>query len=194
MQKRSSIAEEQRKQGAGSLLRFTQSAADMERRLVGELEDFLNSGKKEGLSALHEGDSPKLGLLLNCFGAGEEAILALKDLTSADLLGTSPDDLKEIIGHLPRDQRNVVQYTQEMLDRVKDPFLEHDCAICDCETAEEIAAFSNERGVLQVTAELIKRTGAFGRGSLLFLTAQELGFDKAHRTILNEARIEHRKR
>ena len=83
---------------------------------------------------------------------------------------------------------------QDRLIHGKLPFAEHDCTLCDCSTPEDMASFLQELGMSQVTADLIRQTGAFGKGALLFLTSQELHLDKAQTLILYKARADHRKR
>ena len=174
---------------------FAESAARKERELVTQLEAELVE-QKELLSYQEEG--PKLSLLLNCFGAGEETIQALKHLTSEDLIDLLAEDFKKLIDKLPRDQQIVALYTQERLSYGQAPHLRHDCTLCNCATAEEMAAFLNDLGMHHITVDLIQKTGAFGRGSLLFLTSEELQLDtichyEAQR-LLNKARRGHREK
>ena len=178
-----------------SLKVFAQSAADVEKKLVTQLEDQLLNDK-DGLFALtDESEEPKLSLLLNCFGARKDSIQALKDVSSVDLAMISVGELKELMANLPRDQQNVILYTQERLLYGAFPFAEHDCALCDCESAEDMAAFLQELGLRHITVDLVQQTGSFGRGALLFLTTQELRLETtAQKTLLNKARMEHRRK
>ena len=180
-------------QWSGALRAFAQSAAEVEIELISELEAQLINDR-EGLFALCE-KGPKLSLLLNCFGACTETVLTLEHLNSMDLMVISPEELKSLIVNLPRDQQIAALYTQERLSYGKLPFGEHECAICNCETADEMAAFLDEQGMQKVTADLINQTGAFGRGSLLFLTTQELQLDndKVQKALLSKARADHHK-
>ena len=170
---------------------FVQSAADMENELVRQLE-FQLARDREGLLSLREEGGPKLGLLLNCFGADEKSIRALKDLSSMDLLMITGDEFNMLMADIPRNQHIAVLYAQERLLHGKLPFADHDCALCDCESAEDMAAFLQENGMI-VSADLIRQTGAFGRGSLLFLTTQELDLNSAQKSLLNKARADHRR-
>ena len=177
-----------------SLARFIKSAAQVEKELVKQLEAQLVQDRDE-LSALHEKRSPKLSLLLNCFGANEETIQALEQFKSVDLTTLSVEELKPFLTDLPREQQIVVLYTQERLVNGKLPLSDHDCALCDCETAEQMAAFLNEHGLLRVTAELIHSTGAIGRGALLFLSPKELQMDNGalDQMAFTRSRAGHRK-
>ena len=165
------------------------------RSLVAQLEAQLDNDR-ECLFALKERESPKLSLLMNCFGADARTIQALPDLGSMELAASHIDEIKPLVAALPREQQIVVLYTQDRLIHGKMPFAEHDCALCDCETPEEMANFLNENGLPTVTADIIRRTGAFGRGALLFLTAQELqlGNGKAQERALKQSRADHRKK
>ena len=62
-----------------SLKAFAESASKMEEKLVSQLEVQL-ARDREGLFPLQQKKSPKLGLLLNCFGAGSGTIQALSEL------------------------------------------------------------------------------------------------------------------
>ena len=174
---------------------FVRSAAKVERQLVSRMEVQLVSDR-DGLFALKERKSPKLSLLMNCFGADARTIQALPVLDSMDLAASHENEVKTLVAALPRDQQIVVLYTQERLLQGNLPFTDHDCALCDCETPEEMANFLNENGLPTVTADIIRRTGAFGRGALLFLTAQELqlGNGKAQERALKQSRADHRKK
>ena len=178
-----------------ALKSFVSFAAKVERELVPQMEAQLKIDR-DGLFALKDRESPKLSLLMNCFGADARTIQALPDLDSMDLAASHIDEVKTLVAALPRDQQIVVLYTQERLLQGKLPFTEHDCALCDCETAEEMANFLKENGLPKVTADIIRRTGAFGRGALLFLSAQELqlGNGKAQERALKQSRAYHRKK
>ena len=178
-----------------TLLRaFAESAAQIEKELVLELETQLQRDR-HALSALRGGKGAKLSLLLNCFGADMETIQALGKFTSLDLAMLHVEDVKSLVVKLPKDQQIAALYTQERLIHGILPFGDHDCSLCDCESAEEITAFLKEHGLETVTLELIRQTGASGRGSLLFLSAQDLQLDPrgAFQAALNRARAEHRK-
>ena len=176
----------------GSLKAFAQSASEMEKELVSQLEAQL-AKDKGGLFALNKQGSPKLALLLNCFGADAETIKAVRHLNSNGLISQGEDALTSwVLRGLPRDQQIVVLYTRERLQKGKFPFWLHDCALCDCETAEEMASFLNENGLTQVTADTISQTGASGRGALLFLTIQDLQLGTKDQKALMMSRQYHR--
>jgi hypothetical protein len=187
--------EECQKMDVAALKPFVLSVAMVERKLVTQLEAQLVNDR-ECLFALKERESPKLSLLMNCFGADARTIQALRDFDSMELAASSIIEINLMVAALPREQQIVVLYTQDRLIHGKMPFAEHDCALCDCETPEEMANFLNENGLPTVTADIIRRTGAFGRGALLFLTAQELqlGNGKAQERALKQSRADHRKK
>jgi hypothetical protein len=174
---------------------FVQSAAEVEKELVSQLETQLVEDR-ESLFALNEEGSPKLSLLLNAFGADERTIQTLADLRSMDLIPLRDEELKEKMVKLLRYQQTVVLYTQERLVHGMAPFARHDCALCDCETAEEMTYFLNEIGFEKVTADLIRGTGASGKGALLFLSPQDLqlGNRAVDQRALMQARSSHRKK
>ena len=178
------------------LLPFVRSAARVERELASQLETALVTDP-ESLSALNEAEAgnPKLALLMNRFGANAGTIQRLAEYDGAEFPYLSEDQVKEDVAGLPRDQQVAVLYTHDRLKNGKAPFDEHDCALCDCETPEEMAAFLNENGLEQATADHIRRTGAFGRGALLFLTPQELqlGNDRETRSAWTRCRASHQK-
>ena len=122
---------------------FVRLVAQMEREIVSQMEAQLEEDK-EGLFSLKEEGSPKLGLLLNCFGAEAKTIQTLSDLSSAGLLLCGEKELESMVWALPRDQQIVVLYTRERLKEGKPPYAQHDCAICDCETADQMASFLNK--------------------------------------------------
>ena len=99
--------------------------------------------------------------------------------------------MKGVVAGSPRDQVITVLYTQERLKNGKFPYVEHICALCDCETPEEMAYFLKEHGFERVTAEDIRRTGAFGRGTLLFLTPADLQLGKDAQRALARCRASH---
>jgi hypothetical protein len=130
---------------------------------------------------------------LNAFGADARTIQALADLDSMDFIDLKEEELKKMVAKLPRDQQIVVLYAHERLDRGKLPFAEHDCALCDCETAEDMASFLKENGLERATADAIRRTGASGKGALLFLSLEELGLgNSAENKALKKCRSVHR--
>ena len=176
------------------LLPFVRNAAKVEEELASELNAALDKDR-EGLFALNEEGTPKLGLLMNCFGASARAIQELAEYSGTDFPYLPMEEVKALVAGLPRYQQDAVFYAQERLKNGKLPFAEHDCALCDCETPEEMAAFLHESGFEQVTADHIRRTGAFGRGALLFLTPQELqlGNGKDMPRALAKCRASHRK-
>ena len=161
-----------KKLNLASLEPFVRSAVQMERKLISQMEAQLEDDK-EGLCSLYRGGT-KLGLLLNCFGAHVETIQMLRNLSSAELLLCGDSEVESLINQLPKDQQIVVLYTRDRLEKGKLPYAGHSCAICDCKTAEEMASFLNENGFNHVTADIIRRTGAYGRGALLFLSAEDL--------------------
>jgi hypothetical protein len=172
---------------------LAQSAVEMEKELVSQLQDQLLTDRNDLLALNEDGDGPKLSFLLNCFGAGEETIRELKDLSSMEFVMISVKELEERMVNLPRDQHIVVLYAQERLNHGRVPFDEHDCALCNCESAEDMSAFLQEHG-LQVSPDLIRQTGALGRGALLFLTAQDLHLESpAQKSLLFKARADHRR-
>ena len=175
-----------------SLLPFVRSAAKVEKQLVFELEDKL-SKDRDGLFALHEEGSPKLSLLMNCFGAEKRTIKQLQDLNSKNFISHNMAEVNLLVSALPRVQQTVVRYTQERLKSGKLPFADHDCALCDCETPEEMANFLSEHGLKQVTADIVRKAGAYGRGALLFLTSQnlQLGNGQAEKRALRQSRASH---
>ena len=183
---------EYEKLNVDSLKAFVRLAAQMERKLVSQMEAQLEEDK-EGLFSLNEKGSPKLGLLLNCFGAEANTIQALCDFNSEELLLCGERELESMISALPKDQQIVVLYTRDRLVKGKLPYAEHDCAICDCETAEEMASFLNENGFNRVTADIIRQTGASGRGALLFLSIQDLHLERKHQKALMLCRSAHSK-
>ena len=185
--------EEFQKLDVAALKPFVSSAAKVEQELVFQMEAQLENDR-EGLFALKERESPKLSLLMNCFGADARTIQALPDLDSMELAASHESEVKRLVATLPRDQQIIVLYTQDRLIHGKLPFVEHDCALCDCETAEEMANFLKENGLPTVTADIIRRTGAFGRGALLFLSAEELQLGKAQERALKLSRADHRKK
>jgi predicted nucleic acid-binding Zn-ribbon protein len=172
-----------------ALLPFVQSACEEEKKVALELKSQLEDDRT-GLFALKEEGTPKVGLLLNSFGASVQTIEVLSDHNSMDLMGKSVDEVKALVAGLPRDQQTVALFTHERLNYGRLPFGEHDCALCDCETPEEMANFLNENGLPTVTAETIRRSGASGRGVLLFLSAQDLQL--ADSRAIMKLRYEHR--
>ena len=72
----------------------------MERKLVSEMEAKLEEGT-DGLFSLNKKGSPKLGLLLNCFGAEANTIQALRNLSSADLLSYGDSEVETMVWALP---------------------------------------------------------------------------------------------
>ena len=187
--------EERERLNLPALRTFVQSAAEVEKQLILRLEEQLQEDR-ECLLPLQAEDGPKLGLLLNCFGSNAETISALKELSSMDLALLTSKEVEPLLSDLPRDQQITVLYTRERLLHGKLPFAEHDCAMCDCATAEEMSAFLAERGVEDVTADCIRKTGASGRGALLFLTVQELDIEigTSSQAALVKARSDHRKK
>ena len=186
----SDLLKECEKLDVATLKAFVRSAAQMERKLVCQMEAKLEEDK-EGLFSLNEEGSPKLGLLLNCFGAEAKTIQSLSDLSSAGLLLCGEKELESMVWALPRDQQIVVLYTRERLKEGKPPYAQHDCAICDCETADQMASFLNKHGFNQVTADIIRQTGASGRGALLFLSIQDLQLEKKDQRALTLCRQAH---
>ena len=173
---------------ATALKKFVQLAAVVEKELVSQLEVQL-AENRNGLLALSGEGSPKLSLLLNCFGANLETIHRFRHYDSMDLLSIRKE--KWELTSLPKDQRTVVLYTRERLKKGKIPFGEHDCALCKCTTAEEMANFLNENGLQQVTADIIRQTGASGRGALLFLSVKDLQLRLWDKRALNKSRKAH---
>ena len=161
---------------------FIQAAAQAEREIVSQLEDQL---------ALNDIGSPKLSLLLNCFGADTNTIQTLQDLRSMNLL--SRGEVESMISGLSKDQQIAVLYTRERVKKGKIPYGRHECAVCSCETAEEMASFLNENGLAQVNADMIRKTGASGRGALLFLSAQDLQLNETDQRVLKKSLRAHRK-
>ena len=153
---------------------FVRLAVQMERKLISQMEAQLEEDKGGLLSLFNERGVPKLGLLLNCFGADAKTILILRNLSSAELLLCADSEVESMIRNLPKDQQNVVLYTRDWLEKGKLPYAGHDCAICNCETVEEMASFLEKNGLSQVTADIIHQTGASGRGALLFLSTEDL--------------------
>ena len=178
-----------------ALKAFAQSAAKWERELVSQLESQLEADR-DGLCALGGENSPKLSLLMNCFGAEPKTIRALSDLDSMNLAGCLAEEIQLLVSALSREQQIVVFYTQDRLLHGKLPFAKHDCALCDCQTPEEMAAFLKEIGLKTATADIIRKTGASGRGALLFLSTQDLqlGNSTAEQQALRQSRVNHRKR
>ena len=131
---------------------------------------------------------------MNCFGADARTIQALAGLNSFELEASYITEIQQMVGALPSDQQIAVFYTQDRLLNGKRPFSKHDCALCDCETPEEMASFLNENGLPTVTADIIHRTGVFGRGALLFLTAKELQLESSAERALKNIRYDHRKK
>ena len=173
---------------------FVQVAAQVEMELVSQMEAQLIKNR-ESLLPLREAGAPKLGLLLNCFGADAKTIEKLAGLGSLDLSFLSAAELESLLVDLPRGQQIIALYTQERLIHGKLPFSEHDCALCECETAHEMAAFLQECGMGHITPQLIAKTGATGRGTLLFLTTEELELTNkpAELSAFNRARGDHRR-
>ena len=94
---------------------FVQSAAQVEKDLVSQLEAQLANGM-EALFALNEEGSPKLSLLLNCFGAEAGTIQVLSShLNSVGLVFSDDEEVKSMISVLPRDQQIVVLNTRDRL-------------------------------------------------------------------------------
>ena len=158
--------------GIAALRRFVLSAAQIEEKLVSQMEVQLEQGR-ENLLALKEEGGPKLGLLLNCFGADLETIQTFSALRSKELANLSREEVKYFAAKLPKEQQIVVLYTRNRLLLGQVPFGEHDCALCHSKTPEEMAAFLNERQI-KISVEVIRKTGAFGLGALLFISAHEL--------------------
>jgi hypothetical protein len=181
---------EYEKRNLATLKPFVRSAALMERKLVSQMEAKLEEGT-DGLFSLNKEGSPKLGLLLNCFGAEANTIQALRNLSSADLLSYGDSEVESMVWALPKDQQIVVLYARDQLEKGKLPYAGHECAICDCETAEEMASFLNENGFKQVTADIIRQTGASGRGALLFLSIQDLQLEEKDQEALALCRQAH---
>ena len=175
-----------------TLRSLVECAAKAEKKLVAQVEAQLEDDK-EGLLALSAEGSPKLSLLLNCFGADANTIQALRDLSSEGLVSCEMDDLKPMISALPKPQQIVALYTRERLKEGELPYAGHDCGLCNCETAEEMASFLNENGLKQVTADTIRKTGASGRGALLFLSTQDLQLEAKDQKALLASRQAHRK-
>ena len=175
-----------------TLLPFVRSAAKVERELASELESVTDP---ESLSALNEAEDeegrPKLALLMNRFGANAGTIHKLAKYGGMDFPYLKEEQVKEIVAGLARDQQVAVLYTHDRLMFGKSPFAKHDCAICDCETPEEMAAFLKENGFELATADHIRETGAFGRGALLFLTPQELQLDEDGERAWTRCRASH---
>ena len=138
---------------------FAQSAAQVEKDVVSQLEAQL-AEDREGLFALNEKESPKLGLLLNCFGAEAGTIQSLPDLNSEDLIWGADEDVESMVSGLPRDQQIVVLFTQDRLKEGTVPLGDHDCAVCNCRTVEEMASFCGKHGLSSVTEDVIRKTGA----------------------------------
>ena len=98
---------------------------------------------RDGLFALRDDNgralegSPKLSLLMNCFGAELEPIRELSHLNSMELC--LEEEVRELVSSLPNDQQTIVLYTQEYLLRGNIPFGQHRCALCDCVTASREA-------------------------------------------------------
>ena len=176
-----------------ALRAFAELAVPVEENLASQLEAQL-AKDREGLLTLHQQGGPKLSLLLNCFGAEPITIQALGRYSSMDLAMFDSKEVQSLIASLPQRQQSVVLYTQERLIHGKPPFGQHDCALCSCETPEEMSAFCQEQGLTQVTPEIIRKTGASGRGALLFLTSQQLQLDISQHALFNRARADHRKR
>ena len=175
-----------------ALKRFVQSAAEVERRLILALEDQLRKDP-EGLFDLNEEGSPKLGLLLNCFGADARTIKVLQNIAAKDLILRRERDVKSMVSALPKDQQIVVLYTRERLEKGAFPYSDHECVVCKCETAEEMANLLSENELSKVTADIIRGTGASGRGALLFLSAQDLQLGNADLKALLKVRGIHQK-
>ena len=175
------------------LIHFLESAAEVEKELVRQLETQLEEDRQSLFALKEKESSPKLSLLLNAFGADARTIQALADLDSMDFMALREEELKKIMAKLPRDQQIVVFYTQERLIIGKLPFSKHDCALCDCKTAEEMVSFLKEKGLERVTADAIRHTGASGKGALLYLSFQELGLaSSAERKALLKCYSDHR--
>ena len=183
---------EYEKLNVAKLKPFVRLAAQMERKLVSQMETKLEEDT-DGLFPLNEEGSPKLGLLLNCFGAEANTIQALRNLSSAELLLCGDSEVESMIWALPKDQQIVVLYARDRLEKGKLPYAGHECAICDCETAEEMASFLNDNGFKQVTADIIHQTGASGRGALLFLSTQDLQLEEKDQKALAFCRQAHYK-
>ena len=147
-----------------ALKAFVQSAAQLESELVDQLDVQLLVDR-EALLSLEEAGGPKLGLLLNCFGAEEGTIRKLAGLRSMDLSMLNGEEMRSQLANLPKAQQIIVLYAQERLIHGQRPFENHDCVLCECKTAQQMAAFLQERGLQHVTADLILKTGASGRGS-----------------------------
>ena len=121
---------EYEKRNLATLKPFVRSTALMERKLVSQMEAKLEGGT-DGLFSLNEKGSPKLGLLLNCFGAEANTIQALRNLSSADLLSYGDSEVESMVWALPKDQQIVVLYARDRLEKGKLPYAGHECAICD---------------------------------------------------------------
>ena len=178
-----------------TLKQFARTAAETEEELVTQLEAQLEVDRSH-LLANHERGGPKLGLLLNCFGAEEATINVLAEFNGGDFAKLTGTQLDSLVSTLASNQRTVVRYTHERLNNGKLPFIEHDCILCDCETPSQMASFLRECGLPGVTEELIRQTGASGRGALLFLSAKDLklGNRKAIQKALTKSRSRHLKR
>jgi hypothetical protein len=173
-----------------AFLPFVRSAAQVEKELVSELEAQLVKGRK-CLAPLNGTARPKLSLLLNCFGASVGTIRSLPLLDSKSLISSKEEKLKEI--GLSMDQQIILLYTRERLLEGKLPFAKHDCPLCNCIEAEEMDDFLNKNGV-NVKPGDIRKTRAYGRGALLFLTAEELNLQSRDtRKALQKCRQAHYK-
>ena len=171
---------------------FVQLAAQVEQKLVCQLEAKLVEDK-ESLIPLSEKGGPKMSLLLNCFGAEAETIKVLRDVSSSEMLSYAERDVDRMVWALPKHQQIAVLYTRERLKEGKLPYAEHNCALCVCETAKQMARFLNANGLKKVTAETIQQTGAYGRGALLFLSVQDLQLKPKDQKALMMSRQVHRK-
>ena len=110
-----------------------------------------------------------------------------------DLLSCEEAEVRSIVSVLPKGQQVVVLYVRERLEMGILPFSEHDCALCACETADQMSRFLNENGLPQVTTNLIRHIGVFGRGALLFLSAKDIQLEEKDRRALTLSRQAHRK-
>ena len=185
--------EEDQLLGIDAYLPFVRSAAQMEKKLVLHLERQLEKDRNCLSGLLGERRTPKLSLLLNCFGADAETIRTLGEFNSEKLLMLDNKDLKSgPMEYLRGEQQVIVLYTRERLKKGKLPFAKHDCAVCKCTTAEEMANFLHEHGLEQVTADIIRQTGASGRGALLFFSTKDLQLRFRDQFALTMSRRVHR--
>ena len=163
---------EKRELDVHTLQEFALAADENEKKLLIQLKTLIS----EGCSGRVDNCRPKLGLLLNCFGADEKTIEALEELSCANLLQLSEDEVSFYLEELSRPQQIIVLYAQERLQFGRLPFAEHDCALCNAQTPKEMACLLEEVGIgkAEATEEAIRLTGASGTGALLFLSPKDL--------------------